>query len=300
MRLLVVGREGQLAQSIARQATRRADIETRFLGRPELDLEEPESARAAILSASPDIVINTAAYTAVDQAEEEPERAFRINATAAGEIAAAAEQAGAPVIYLSTDYVFDGTATAPLDEQQPVSPINVYGRSKLAGEEQVRSANPRHLILRTAWLFSPYGRNFVRTMLRLASSGGHVRVVEDQYGNPTEARDLAKAMLDIVAHSGVAWGRTYHLAGSEATNWAELARQVFAASAALGGPVAEVKGIPTHDYPTPAQRPLRTMLDSRSFADDLGISLPPYCLSVAPCVRDLLVGATGSQRAGGI
>src|SRR4051812_19276650 len=198
MKILVTGTEGQLARSLVERALLRNDIELVALGRPELDLKAPGSAAAAIAEAAPDLVINAAAYTAVDGAEDEPERAFRINADAAGEVAAAAVRAGAAVIQLSTDYVFDGRGEDAYREDASVNPLGVYGRSKLAGEEQVRSANPRHAIVRTAWVYSPFSRNFVKSIMAAAGTRDRLTVVDDQRGSPTSALDLADGLLAMI------------------------------------------------------------------------------------------------------
>ena len=173
-----------------------------FAGRPQLDLAAPGIVRSAILAARPDVVVSAAAYTAVDQAEDEPERAFAINAKGAGAVASAAAEAGAAVIHLSTDYVFSGDGRGEYAETDATDPQSVYGRSKLEGEKAVEAANPRHVILRTAWVYSPFGRNFVKTMLGLASQRDHVRVVADQWGNPTSAADIADGILRIAKTIG--------------------------------------------------------------------------------------------------
>jgi dTDP-4-dehydrorhamnose reductase len=185
VRILVTGREGQVARSLMERAAAHPDAEVMFAGRPQFDLLQPETVRAAILAARPDVVVSAAAYTAVDQAEEEPEKAFAINAEGAGAVASAAAEAGAAVIHLSTDYVFSGNAPGEYAETDAPDPQNVYGRSKLEGERAVAADNPRHVILRTAWVYSPFGRNFVKTMLGLATQRDHLRIVADQWGNPT-------------------------------------------------------------------------------------------------------------------
>ena len=259
MRILVTGKEGQLARSLAERARLHPWIELVTAGRPEVDLETPGSVASAISAARPDAVVNAAAYTAVDQAEDEPGRAMRINADAAGEAADAARAAGAPIIQVSTDYVFDGSASAPYDEAAPTAAIGAYGRSKLAGEEQVRAANPDHLILRTAWVYSPFGRNFVRTMMGLAERTDTVRVVGDQKGNPSSALDLADGIILILGRwrrgDRTGMGRTYHLAGAGEASWADFADAIFEACRSLGLPAAQVQPIATADWPTKAVRP---------------------------------------------
>ncbi|RUV09947.1 dTDP-4-dehydrorhamnose reductase, partial [Mesorhizobium sp. M7A.T.Ca.TU.009.01.3.1] len=194
MRLVVTGRDGQVAASLLEAGQAAAGVEVIAIGRPQLDLARPDTVIEAIAAAKPDIVVSAAAYTAVDQAEDEPDLAFAVNAAGAGEVAQAASRLGVPVIHLSTDYVFDGTKDAAYVETDATAPRSVYGASKLAGEQAVASANPRHLILRTAWVYSPFGKNFVKTMLRLAADRDEIAVVADQWGNPTSALDIADAI----------------------------------------------------------------------------------------------------------
>ena len=197
MRVLVTGQEGQLARSLAERAADHPELDIITTARDLVDLSCAGSVAAAIAAVRPDLVINAAAYTGVDLAEDEPALAFRINAEAAGETAAAALQAGAAIVQLSTDYVFDGESSEPYREDAPANPMSVYGRSKLAGEEAVRAANPLHLILRTAWVYSPFGRNFVKTIVAAARDRDRLDVVDDQHGCPTSALDLADSILAI-------------------------------------------------------------------------------------------------------
>lgn len=289
MRVLVTGLQSQLARSLQEKAADHPDIQLELVGRPELELAEPGRAAAIIAERRPDVVINAAAYTMVDQAESEPELAFRINGDAAGEIAAAARNVGAKVIQISTDYVFDGNADAPYTEDAPTAPLGVYGCSKLAGEEQVRAANPDHLIVRTSWVYSPFGHNFVKTMLRLAADRDEIRIVADQKGCPTNALDLADALLTALPRVRT-WGATYHLAAPEPCSWADLASAVFEVSRAQGGPSTRVVPITTAEYPTPAERPMHSALDSGRFARDFGVRLPDWRSSVADVVERLVAG----------
>jgi len=286
MRLLVTGTEGQLARSLSERARLHPRIELVTLGRPELDLEVAGSAAAAIAGAGADIVINAAAYTAVDQAEDEPERAYRINADAAGEIAAAAATAGAAVIQLSTDYVFDGQGEGPYREDAPVNPLGVYGRSKLAGEEQVRAANPKHAIVRTAWVYSPFGRNFVRSIMAAAAVRDRLTVVDDQRGSPTSALDLADGLL-AMAEAGGGWGETYHLAGRGETSWCGFAREIMDQCAGHGLPHVPVDPIRTEDWPTRAVRPRNSVLDSSKFEQAFGFVMPDWRSSAREVVTRL-------------
>lgn len=286
MKLLVIGKAGQVAHSLGERAGRFAGLAVKAVGRPEIDLENPGSAAALITTEKPDIVINAAAYTAVDQAEEDRDRAFRINAAAAGEIAAATDLAGAGVIHLSTDYVFAGDSTSPYTEQDTVDPGNVYGQSKLAGEEAVRGATDRHLIIRTSWVYSPFGRNFVKTMMALADTREAIDVVDDQHGCPTSALDLADAVLAIADRLPGKFG-TYHLAGDGAANWFGLARQVMAERERLGLHSARIRPISTAAYATPAKRPANSVLDCQAFEETFGFRLPPWRQSVRTTVERL-------------
>ena len=299
MRVLVTGREGQVALSLRECAAAHPEIELVSIGRPQLDLLEPNTVRSAILEARPDIVVSAAAYTAVDQAEDEPEQTFAVNAKGAGAVAAAAAEAGAAVIHLSTDYVFSGDATGEHAETDAADPQSVYGRSKLEGERAVAAANERHVILRTAWVYSPYGKNFVKTMLALASQRDHLRVVADQWGNPTAAADIADGILRIAktfGASGQGESRQpeahgiFHLAGEGSTSWAGFARQVFATSASLGGPSAEVEEIATADYPTRARRPRNSRLSCEKLLAVYGWR-PPAWQDSSRAVVARLVGA---------
>lgn len=291
MRVLVTGREGQLARSLAERGAAFPGLSVETAGRPGLDLEHPESIAAAIAAAAPDVVVNAAAYTAVDQAEDEPEQAFRVNGAAAGEVAAAARRAGARVIQVSTDYVFDGAAEGAYPETAPTGPLGVYGRSKLDGEQRVAEANPDHLILRTAWVYSPFGRNFVKTMLNAAQTRDQLNVVDDQHGNPTSALDIADGIFAILSRwasePALGLGRIYHLAGTGETSWCGLARRVFAEAALLGLPVAEVRPIRTEDWPTRAVRPRNSRLDCARLESDFGYRAPAWEESVAVTVRRL-------------
>jgi dTDP-4-dehydrorhamnose reductase len=286
MKVLVTGTEGQLARSLAERARLHPELDLIACGRPQLDLERPGSAAKAIAEAAPDIVINAAAYTAVDQAEEEPDRAFRINAEAAGEVAAAAAAARAGVIQLSTDYVFNGRASDPYHEDSPVDPLGAYGRSKLAGEERVRAANPRHAIVRTAWVYSPFGRNFLRSIVAAAGVRDRLTVVDDQRGSPSSALDLADGLLAMIKAGG-GWGEIYHLAGGGTASWCEFAREIMDQCGANGLPHVPVDPIRTEDWPTPAQRPRNSVLDSGKFEQAFGFAMPDWRASTREVVERL-------------
>ena len=289
MKVLVTGRHGQLARSLLERAEAVPGVQLVALGRPEFDLEVRGSAAAAVRAAAPDVIINAAAFTAVDLAEREPERATRINGEAAGELAAAARAAGAPIIQISTDYVFDGRGEGAYAEDAPTRPLGAYGRSKLAGEEQVRRENSRHLILRTAWLYSPFGANFVKTMMRAAETRDVVTVVRDQQGNPTSALDLADAILTVLRRwqqgGSTGLGDTYHVAGTGSASWFDFACAIFEQCRALGLPSAAVQPIKTKDWPARAARPANSCLDSDRFAADFGFRMPPWRPSLTQVIR---------------
>lgn len=299
LRVAVIGgSHGQLSRSLAEAATAAgAACRVDLLGRPQLDLAEPaalaDALPALLRGLAPQIVINAAAYTAVDKAESEPEAAFRINRDAAGTIAAACAALGLPLLHVSTDYVFDGSGSRPWREDDACAPTGIYGRSKLEGEQAARAALPGAVILRTAWVHSPFGGNFVKTMLRLAGERDRLRVVADQQGCPTYAPDLAVALLAlarrrVTAPDDAALGGVFHLAGAGATSWWGLACEIMAVSARLGGPHRPVDPIATADYPTPARRPANSVLDCSRIRAAYGIALPDWRDGVARCVTRLL------------
>lgn len=268
MRLLVFGRTGQVATELARLAPYAT-----FLDRSQADLSSPESCVAAIRDSDPDAVINAAAWTTVDAAEAEEAAAHVINADAPGAMARACAARALPFLHISTDYVFDGSGSAPRRETDPVAPRNAYGRTKLAGEHAVRAAGGAHVILRTSWVFSAHGGNFVKTMLRLSETIEAIAVVEDQVGGPTPATGIAGALVTM-ARAMVAGqaGGTYHYAGQPPVSWACFARETFARA----GRRIHVTGIPTRDYPTPAERPLNSRLDCTAIGTDFGIAAPDW------------------------
>ncbi|HEX4762630.1 MAG TPA: dTDP-4-dehydrorhamnose reductase [Sphingomicrobium sp.] len=291
MKALVTGRHGQLARSLGERSANHPSIELEFAGRPEIDLAVEGSAAAAIARLRPNVVINAAAYTAVDQAEDEPELAMRINAQGAREVAEAADSIGAPIIQVSTDYVFDGTSERAYREDDETGPISVYGASKLRGEEAAREANPRHLIVRTSWVVSPFGRNFVRTMVEAARSREVLNVVDDQRGRPTSALDLADALLAILdrwaAGDMVGQGRTYHVANAGEASWFELAREIMDECRRVGAPAAEVRPIASSEWPTKAERPRNSVLDCSRFEEEFRWEMPDWRPSVRAIVRRL-------------
>jgi dTDP-4-dehydrorhamnose reductase len=294
MRILVTGTKGQVATALLERAP--PGVEVVALGRPELDLADPRSIRDAFDAAVADVVVNAAAYTAVDKAEAEEDLATRINGDGAGIVADAARGLGAPIIQLSTDYVFDGALGRPYREDDLVGPIGAYGRSKLAGEEAVAEANPRSCILRTAWVYSPFGANFVRTMLRIGETRREVRVVADQIGSPTCALDIADAVFEIARQlleepAPEKYG-VFHMTGAGEATWAEFAEAIFAEAHLLGRAAVKVIPIRTAEYPTPARRPANSRLDGARLARDYGVALPQWRDSLKPVVARLLESET--------
>jgi dTDP-4-dehydrorhamnose reductase len=292
VRVLITGREGQLSRCLLDSAVKHPLLHLEAVGRPRLDLEAEETLFRTVSELAPDVIVNAAAYTAVDQAEDEPERAFRVNADGAAKLAAAARAAAIPLIHISTDYVFDGKSSAPYREDHPTSPLNIYGSSKLAGEERVRTEQARHLILRTAWVYSPYGRNFLKTMVALGATRDQVSVVADQYGNPSSAHDLAEGLFRILERwregNWIGLGRTYHLAGTGIASWADFASRIFEECRRLGISGAEVTPITTADWPTRAARPTYSVLDCTRFETDFGYRMPPWQDSTAVALRAML------------
>jgi dTDP-4-dehydrorhamnose reductase len=292
MRILVTGREGQVARSLAERAAP-PEIEIVTLGRPELDLAGPADAIiAAVEGAEPDVIVAAAAYTQVDRAESEPEVAFAVNELGAAAVARAASRLGVPLIHLSTDYVFDGTKPEPYVEQDVPKPASVYGASKLAGERAVLAENADTAVLRTAWVYSPFGGNFVKTMLRLAGERDEVAVVADQRGNPTSALDIADAVLLVAANlrarSDPGLRGVFHMTAAGQASWADFAEAVFEASARAGGAFARTRRISTADYPTAAKRPANSRLDSSRLEQMHGVRLPDWHDSLQVVIDSLV------------
>ncbi len=291
IRIAVTGNNGQVARSLLEQSAG-TNTDIVCVGRPALDLGDPDTIDRAIGAAAADVLVSAAAYTNVDKAEAEGDIADLINARAPGLLAARAKSLGIPLIHLSTDYVFDGSKADPYTEHDPICPINAYGRSKAAGERAVASAHSRHVILRTSWVYSPVGRNFVRTMLELARKQDEVRVVADQFGSPTAAADIADGILAVARNLVVDGGDdrygTFHMTAAGATNWAEFAKAAFSASAERGGPSARVVPVASAEYHTPARRPANSRLDCAKIARVYGVSLPHWRSSLGPCVQRIL------------
>jgi dTDP-4-dehydrorhamnose reductase len=295
MRLIVTGNQGQVARSLFERASARG-IEVELVGRPDLDLTDSRGIFEGLSGRKADVVVNAAAYTAVDRAETEEDLATRVNGTGAGLVAEAARKMGVPVIQISTDYVFDGALDRPYREEDAPAPINAYGRSKLAGERAVVAANPEHVILRTAWVYSPFGANFVKTMLRLGASRSEVGVVADQLGAPTSALDIADAVISVARRITASRNRAgltgvFHMTGGGEATWAEFADAIFA-QAARGGELVAVRPLTTAEYPTPARRPANSRLDPSRLRDVYGVELPPWRESLKSCVARLLAVST--------
>lgn len=287
--VLVIGRQGQLAQALA--AAGRADIVC--IGRPEADLADAGKLAAVLAQYGPRLVLNAGGFTRVDPAEAEEGEAFTLNRDGPAALARLCRDRNIPLIHISTDCVFDGTKAAPYTPEDPPRPLSAYGRSKRAGEAAVAALCPRHLIVRVSWVFSEYGDNFVRTMLRLAQAREEISVVNDQVGYPTYCPDLAAgllAMADRAARPGFeGWG-TYHLAGRQEMNRAAMAGAIFEISRAAGGPAAQVRPVATADYPTPAARPLNARLDSAKAEAVFGLALPDWQAGLQKSVRTLVAG----------
>lgn len=274
-RILVTGATGQVGQALAA-----ADARVMTLGRGVLDFDRPATIAAALAAHHPDLVINTAAYTGVDAAETDAAAAMRANGAGPAELARCCAEAGVPLIHISTDYVFDGTKGAPYIETDAVHPLGVYGASKRAGEEAVLASSARAVIVRTSWVYSATGRNFVRTLIGAAARNPSLRVVADQWGSPTAAPDLARALLAIGEHLLGGWREGYrgiiHAAGAGATTWHGLAVALFEERAKRGEPAPEIVPITTGDWPTPVRRPADSRLDQALLRLRFGINMPPW------------------------
>lgn len=279
--ILVIGRSGQVAQALAQHP----DVVT--AGRPETDLAKPETLAAALARHAPAAIVNAGAYTAVDAAETEHDDAFAINAAGAGHLARVCARADVPLVHISSDYVFDGRATRPWREDDEIAPLSAYGASKAEGEAQVNAAGGRHVILRTSWIYSETGRNFLTTMLRLGRERPELAIVDDQIGAPTYAADVAAAIARIIETAGTGrddiWG-TYHFANAGRTTWFGFAREIFAQAQARGWQVPDLKPITTAEYPTPARRPAYSVLDTAKIARVFGIAPPDWREALQRCM----------------
>jgi dTDP-4-dehydrorhamnose reductase len=287
MKILINGQNGQVSRALQR---RLGDVgELIVLGRDQLDLAQPDHIRRQVQTVRPDLIINAAAHTAVDQAESEPELAFAINATGPGVLAEEALALGIPLIHYSTDYVFDGSKTEPYNEDDAPNPLGVYGKSKLAGEQAITAVQGQHLILRTSWVYSTHGRNFLLTMQRLLQEKPELRIVADQIGAPTWAGTIANSTVALIerwqaGHAG-AWG-TYHLTARGETSWFGFAQAIGDALREQGKPCANLLPIPSSDYPTPAARPLNSRLDCSRLQREWGVSQPDWQTALRECLAD--------------
>jgi dTDP-4-dehydrorhamnose reductase len=294
MRIAVTGSKGQVATSLIERAGGKAEVIA--LGRPAFDLVDRASVLASLEAARPDVIVNAAAYTAVDKAEADEALATRVNGEGAGHVAEAAARLGVPLLHLSTDYVFAGALDRAYREDDPTGPTGAYGRSKLMGEQLVAERCGDSVILRTAWVYSPFGANFVRTMLRLNETRDEVGVVADQRGNPTSALDIADALIAVAARvkddPSPALRGVFHMTGSGEGTWADFAESIFDEAAARGRRPTRVKRIATSDYPTPALRPANSRLDNEKLARVYGLRLPDWRVSVAACCDRLLPPAS--------
>lgn len=282
IRIALLGSTGQVGREMLAAAAANSNVELLALSRSDADLLKPGAAAGVIRALKPDAVVNAAAWTAVDRAETETDAVFRINAEAVGEIAAAARDIGSRFIHLSTDYVFAGEGDEPLDERAPTGPLNVYGAAKLKGEDLARAGNPQAVVLRTSWVYSAHGANFVKTMLKLAETRPELNIVADQVGGPTPASAIAGACL-AVADKADGPGGVYHFQGAPAASWADFAAAIFSAA----GKAVKVNKIATANYPTPARRPLRTVLNCSKILRDYGLEQPDWRFDIAQTVARL-------------
>ncbi|MBH1639345.1 dTDP-4-dehydrorhamnose reductase [Stenotrophomonas maltophilia] len=285
MTVLVFGGNGQVGQELLRALASLGEVvaTTRSGQLPDgsacevADFGQPDSLPALLDRLQPSVVVNAAAYTAVDRAEQDAEAAFAANAQAPGVIARWCTAHGVPLVHYSTDYVFDGQGSAPYREDEPTAPLGVYGTSKRDGEDAVRSAGGRHLIFRTAWVYASHGANFLRTMLRVGAEREQLRVVADQIGTPTPAALIADVTAQVLQHPGHLSG-IWHLTASGQTSWHGFAEAIFAEALATGvlAKLPAVEAIPSSEYPTPAKRPAWSVLDNRKLQQDFGIVLPAW------------------------
>ena len=284
--VLILGGSGQVARALAARLPQAV-----VLGRPAFDFDRLDEIPALLARIAPRLIINAAAYTAVDKAESEPEAADRANHLGPKLLAEHAAQAGIALIHISTDYVFDGTKTAPYVETDPTGPTGIYGATKRAGEHAVLAACKRAIVLRTAWVYDATGRNFVRTMLSVAQTRPSLRVVADQIGNPTHAGALADAIVAMATRIEAGWrdefAGVFHAAGTGAVSWYGFALEIFRQGALHGRAVPEVAAITTAEYPTPAKRPANSRLDCGKLARVFGITLPAWQDSLAPVVAEI-------------
>lgn len=298
MKILLTGRNGQLGWELQRMLS--ASGEVVALDMQDMDLADPEAIRRTVQSVRPDIIINPAAHTAVDKAESEPDLAMAVNGIAPGVLAEEARKLDAMLVHYSTDYVFDGSKDSPYTEDDNPNPQSVYGRTKLAGEDAVRASGCKHLILRTSWVYGVHGGNFIKTILRLAKERDELRIVADQFGAPTWARDLASATMNaLIAWDMSGWdaelGGTFHLTAGGRTNWHQYAEEIVRLARMYDQTLAAkqlvIKPIATHEYPVPAKRPANSVLSNERIRETYGIVMPQWQESLAECVRLIYTSA---------
>ena len=287
LKILISGKTGQVALELQKQLAGLGELIV--LGRDELDLSQPEQIRQQVRAHTPDLIINAAAHTAVDKAESEPDLAFAINATAPGVFAEEAAALGIPLIHYSTDYVFDGTKPAPYTEDDTPAPLGVYGQSKLAGERAIAATGAQHLILRTSWVYSAHGKNFLLTMQRLLQERPELGVVADQIGAPTWAGTIARSTRLLIERwqtgQAGAWG-VYHLTAQGETSWFGFTQAIAEPLIAAGKSCAALKPIPASAYPTPAARPQNSRLDCSRLAREWGVTQPDWHTALGECVAE--------------
>ncbi len=282
MKIAVFGGSGQVASELMRRAP--ADVSVTRIGRDRADFSAPDTVAKAARTLDANAIINAAAYTAVDRAESEEDLATRINGASVGALADVCADRAIPLVHLSTDYVFDGSGITPWSPNMPPNPIGAYGRGKRIGEDLIRQSGARHAIVRTSWVFSAFGTNFVKTMLRLGRERDELRIVADQIGGPTPAADIAEMCFAVARKlANGASGGTYHFAGTPALSWADFAREIFDQSKIQ----CDIVDIPTTDYPTPAARPLNSRMDCAHLFNDFGVSQPDWRIGLTSVLKEL-------------
>ena len=291
MKVFILGAQGQVGKELVSLAEK-SGFDTIAVGRSELDITMIKHVKSSIQLHKPDIVLNAAAYTDVDKAEEEQDIAYAINRDGAENLAAVCKEQNIPLIHISTDYVFDGTKSEAYSENDDVSPLGIYGMSKWQGEEAIRLKQPQHIILRVAWVFGAHGNNFVKTMLRLAKEKDQLNIVVDQFGGPSPAKSISKTLIFLVEtyqkEKVLKWG-TYHYCGAEKTSWYDFANEIFtqAKEKGLSDKDIKIKAIPSSEYPTPAKRPANSMLDCAKIKSAFGIELPSWKKALNEVLEEL-------------
>jgi dTDP-4-dehydrorhamnose reductase len=303
MRILVTGWHSQIARALVELAPSDPAVTALSVARPARDLLKPSAIAGSLLAARPDVIVNAAAWTQVDRAEQEQGAAFAQNRAGAAEIARVAADRAIPIVHMSSVYVFDGRKDGPYTEDDEPNPLSVYGRTRLAGERAIAAANPRHVILRTGWVYSGQGKNFVTRMLARARAGGPIAVVDDQVGSPTYAPDLAATVLAVAARLAADGARAprgvFHAAGDGRASWFDLAQRLFVLSAARGGPAADPERAASRSFATSAPRLVNACLDSTKLGDTFGERLPHWSDGLGRCVAGL-IDADGARPGAGV